>query len=167
MNAGLIASRYARALLLFATERQEEQRVYEDAGTLRQAVLEKGSIPDCVRNLSASMQQFLTLVIRNKRVEHLPAILHLYQVYYRKEKGITRARLVSAAEDPRLADRLSQLMRQQGCETIDFETEVDPDLIGGFILRVDDRQLDASVASQLKQVQKELEANIRKNRKNG
>lgn len=167
MNAGLIASRYAKALLLFAQEKQEDQRVYEDAGELRQALLEKGDIPDCVGHLSASMQQFLALVIRHKRVDYLPAILYLYRDLYRSEKGITSASLTSAAEDPGLSEKITQLMKQLGYANVDLSVETDPALIGGFILQVEDKRLDASIASQLKHIQKELEANIRKNRKNG
>ena len=58
-------------------------------------------------------------------------------------------------------------MKEQGFTTIDFKTEVDPALIGGFIVQVEDKRLDASIASQLKKIRKELEENIRKTRKNG
>ena len=167
MNAGLIASRYATALYLFACETGEETRVYEDARTLKRAVLENGDVTACIESLSAPLQRFLALVIRNKRVEYLPAILHNYRVLYRKEKGITRAWLTTAAENPELVDTLTELMRRQGLTQVDFKTEVDPKLIGGFIVQVDDKRLDASIASQLKTVRKELESRIRKTRNNG
>ena len=70
-------------------------------------------------------------------------------------------------EDPGLAGRLAELMKAQGLTQVDFKTEVNPDLIGGFIVQVEDKRLDASIASQLKQIQKELESRIRKNRNNG
>lgn len=168
MNAGLIASRYAKALLLFANERQDALRVYEDAGALEASLQGNGGdLPDCVRHLSETMQRFLTLVIRNRRTDYLPAILRLYRSFYREDKGITRARLTSASEEPALAETLTQLLKEQGCSEVDFETEVDPALIGGFTVQIEDKRLDASIASQLKHIQKELEANIRKNRKNG
>ena len=167
MNAGLIASRYANALLLFASETQEEERVYDDARSLKRAVSEKENVAACIESLSAPMQRFLTLVIRNKRVEYLPAILHNYRVLYRKEKGITRARLTTAVDEPGLADRLAELMKRQGLTRVDFKTEVNPELIGGFIVQIEDKRLDASLASQLKYIRKELETRIRKTRNNG
>ena len=167
MNAGLIASRYASALLLFASETHEERRVYDDAAALKRAVLEKDDVPSCIKKLSEPMQRFLALVIRNKRVEYLPAILHDYRVLYRKEKGITRAWLTTATENPELAEKLAELMKRQGLTEVDFKTEVNPDLIGGFIVQVEDKRLDASTASQLKQIRKELESRIRKNRNQG
>ena len=167
MDAGLIASRYANALLLFASETKEEKRVYDDAETLKQAVQAKGDLTGCIEKLSAPMQRFLALVIRNKRVEYLPAILHDYRVLYRKAKGITRAWLTTATENPELADKLAQLMKLQGFTEIDFKTEVKPDLIGGFVVQVEDKRLDASIASQLRDIRKEWEEKNRKNRNNG
>jgi len=169
MDTGLIASRYANALLLFAHEQKAEKRVYEDAEALKQALLsgDDATVQACIEKLSEPMQKFLSLVIRNKRVEYLPAILQDYRVLYRKEKGITRAWLTTATEDPGLAERLAELMKLQGFTKIDFKTEVNPDLIGGFVVQVEDRRLDASIATQLQTIRKEWEEKNRKTRKNG
>ena len=169
MDSGLIASRYAHALLLFAHEQQAETRVYEECAALKRAMMsgEEKDMNACVTQLSETMQRFLALVIRNKRVPYLSAILYDYRVLYRKEKGITRAWLTTAAEDPGLADKLATLMRLQGFTEIDFKTEVNPDLIGGFVLQIEDKRLDASIASQLQTIRKEWEEKNRKNRKNG
>ena len=167
MDAGLIASRYAKALYSFACETKDERRVYDDAEALKQALLAKKDVTACIEGLSEPMQHFLALVIRNKRVEYLPAILHSYRALYRKEKGITRAWLTTATENPELVDKLTQLMKLQGFTEIDFKTEVKPDLIGGFIVQVEDKRLDASIASQLRDIRKEWEEKNRKKRNNG
>ena len=167
MDAGLIASRYAQALLLFASETKEEGRVYEDAAALKKAVLSKDDMAGCIERLSEPMQRFLALVIHNKRVEYLPAIMHNYRVLYRKKKGITRAWLTTATENPELADKLAQLMKLQGFTEVDFKSEVNPDLIGGFIVQVEDKRLDASIAAQLRDIRKEWEEKNRNNRNNG
>lgn len=169
MDTGLIASRYAHALLLFAHEQHTETRVYEEAAALKRAMMsgQEKDMTACVAQLSKTMQRFLALVIRNKRVPYLSAILYDYRVLYRKEKGITRAWLTTAAEDPELAGKLETLMQLQGFTEIDFRTEVNPDLIGGFVLQVEDKRLDASIATQLQTIRKEWEEKNRKNRKNG
>lgn len=167
MNAGLIASRYANALMLFAREKHAEDRVYEDAGALRLALGKEEELPECIDKLSEPMQKFVTLVIRNKRVEYLSAILRAYRALYRKENGITKALLTTASEDPQLAGKLAELMKAQGFSKVDFRTEVNPELIGGFVLQVDDKRLDASIATQLRTIRKELEAKNRKYRNNG
>ena len=58
-------------------------------------------------------------------------------------------------------------MRLQGFTDIDFKTEVNPDLIGGFIVQVEDKRLDASISSQLREIRKEWEEKNRKKRYNG
>ena len=167
MNAGLIASRYANALLLFASEQKAEKQVYDDAAALRDAMRKEEDVEGCIAGLCEPMRRFLTLVIRNKRVEYLPAILHTYRKLYRHEKGITRAWLTTATENQDLADRLTELMKAQGFTEVDFRTEVNPDLIGGFIVQVEDQRLDASIATQLRTIRKEWEEKNRKTRKNG
>lgn len=167
MDAGLIASRYANALFLFASETKEEKRVYDDAAALRLALQEKNDVAGCIEKLCEPLQRFLALVIRNKRVEYLPAILQDYRALYRRKKGITRACLTTAVENQELAEKLAELMKRQGFTKIDFKTEVNPDLIGGFIVQVEDKRLDASIASQLRDIRKEWEENNRKKRNNG
>lgn len=162
MNAGLIARRYANALLLFAKEEQEADRVYEDAQALIDTLRSNGDLTACIESQSPTMRKFLTLVLRNKRAEYLSAILSAYRKLYRQENGITRAWLTTAEEEPQLAEKLALLMKEQGFTKVDFKTEVDPSLIGGFIVQVEDKRLDASIASQLKNIRKELEAKIRK-----
>lgn len=167
MNQGLIARRYAEALLAFSREEDTSGRVYDDAKLLDDALQSGQGIPDCIEGLCATMRKFLTLVIRNKRGESLPSILKAFRRLYRKENGITRAWLTTAAENPEMVEQLTALMRKQGFSKIDFKTEVDPSLIGGFVVQIEDKRLDASIATQLKRIRKELEAKIRKNAKNG
>ena len=167
MNSGLISSRYANALMVFAQEKNAEDRVYEDSAALRKALADKEGLPDCIERLSEPMQKFIALVLRNKRAEYLPAILRSFRILYRREKGITKAVLTTAAEDPELAGNLAQLMMLQGFNKVEFKTEVNPELIGGFTLQVEDKRLDASIASQLRTIRKEWEDKNRKNRNNG
>lgn len=167
MNAGLIASRYANALMRYAQEKGVEDRLYEEAGSLRRAFGKDEEVQACIAGLSEPMQKFLSLVIRNKRVEFLTEILRVFRIGYRKEKGITQALLTTAAEEPALAGKLRTLMQAQGFTQVDFKTEVNPELIGGFVLRVEDKRLDASIATQLRTIRKEWEEKNRKLRNNG
>jgi F-type H+-transporting ATPase subunit delta len=167
MDSGLIATRYAHALLLFAREQKAEKRIYDDADALNKVLQSQDGVPGCIEQLCEPMQRFLALVIRNKRVNNLPDILHAYRALYRKEHGITRAWLTTATENPELAARLAELMKLRGFTKVDVCTEVNPDLIGGFIVQIEDKRLDASIASQLRTIRKEWEEKNRKTRKNG
>jgi F-type H+-transporting ATPase subunit delta len=42
---------------------------------------------------------------------------------------------------------------------IEIEERVDPELIGGFVLRLDDKQIDTSIASQIKELRSSFENN--------
>ena len=167
MNDGLIASRYAGALLTFAKEEHAGQRVYEEAETLRQALASPGGLAACIDGLSETMKRFLELVIRNKRVDCLDDILRVYRIRYRKENGIVRAWLTTATDYPSLEEKLTLLMKEQGFNKVDFKTEINPNIIGGFVIQIEDKRLDASIASQLKHIRKEMEAQTRKTRQHG
>ena len=151
MNDGLIASRYAGALLTFAKEEHAGQRVYEEAETLRQALASPGGLAACIDGLSETMKRFLELVIRNKRVDCLDDILRVYRIRYY----------------PSLEEKLTLLMKEQGFNKVDFKTEINPNIIGGFVIQIEDKRLDASIASQLKHIRKEMEAQTRKTRQHG
>lgn len=171
MNSGLIAPRYAQALLTFSAEEKAQERVYRDAYALQDALQAKKvtdeSLATCIEGLSDTMRKFIALVIHNKRVDYLPAILKYYRVLYRHEHGITQAWLTTADEQPGLVEKLTLLMKEQGFTKVDFKTEIDPGIIGGFVVQIEDKRLDASIASQLKKIRKELEERIRKTHKNG
>ena len=62
-----------------------------------------------------------------------------------------------AAESPALEEKLRQILASAIDGTILFTSKVDPDLIGGFVLEVDDRQLNASAKSQLEKIRRKLD----------
>ena len=63
MNDGLIASRYANALLLFAKEEQAAERVYDDAHALNQALRSPEGLQACIEGLSEPMKKFITHIM--------------------------------------------------------------------------------------------------------
>lgn len=73
-----------------------------------------------------------------------------YITLYRKQKNVIRGKLITAAA---VSDDTEQKMRQMVESntngTVEFETEVEPDIIGGFILEYDTYRMDASVKSKL------------------
>ena len=44
--------------------------------------------------------------------------------------------------------------------SIEVEERVDPDLIGGFVLRLDDRQIDASILAQINELKSSFDKNL-------
>lgn len=163
MNTGLVATRYARALLEFAHQQGVLERVHTDVLAFQQALHDElsvsgddGILSACIPKLGPAMQQFLRVVVMNGRADSLPAMLRQFIILYNDEKGIATASLISAAPMPTLEKKLLALLHDKGYTDVDFTTTVDPSLIGGFILQIEDQRLDASLASQLKQIKQEF-----------
>ncbi len=68
---------------------------------------------------------------------------------YYKSVGIRRAHLTSAVQTEGLEDKIRTLLEKQTGEKVLMDSKVDPGIVGGFIVEVDDYILDASVARQL------------------
>lgn len=177
MDTGLIARRYARALADFADSNGEMPRVAEEAGEfltawnrigeLREALASPVLLPDAkvsvVRqalggSLSASFEGFLRLVIRHRREKWLCFMMPAFSDIYKERYGIIDVTLTTAAAvDDELVGRLSaQVGIRTHSREVRMHRQVDPSLIGGFRLRMDDRLLDASLATQLRRLQQKL-----------
>lgn len=162
MNSGLISSRYATALLQFAREENAAGDVYSDAMELLSSLDDEQALPGCIEKCTDQTRTFISLVIKNGRVECLKSILRRFITLYRKSEGITKAALTVAAPSPQLEERLQELLRERGLRKVEFESTVDPGLLGGFVLQVDDLRLDASLRRGLLSIQKEFEDKNRK-----
>ena len=86
------------------------------------------------------------------------AIAREYAALYRREKGIYKVEVVSAAplsdsDEKRLKDLINKNL-QGG--TMEYSSRVNPDLIGGFTVTIDNRKLDASVSNEFKQLRVSL-----------
>lgn len=83
-----------------------------------------------------------------------------YISLYRQQQNITRGKLITAvAVNTATEQKMKQLVESKTRGTVEFETEVNPDIIGGFILEYDTYRMDASVSSQLRTILKQLKHN--------
>ncbi len=180
MNDSSIAVRYAKALYESAFESKVSDLVLLDLrylDTLIQEVPEFSEIihspiiqvSDKLKMMTMVVKdqcqeltfRFLEMITRNKREGYLPAMIRKYFQLYRKDQGIVRATLSTVLVNQE--DTMSEikvLLKEKYQAEVELEQAQDPDLIGGFILRVEDKQLDASVASQLKKIRRELEQSV-------
>ena len=204
MNTGIIATRYATALLklveetgsgeLVAAQVQVIEKALDEVPDFRRAVddpavaavqkisLFEASLKD---SMAQELHKFLELLIRNGRIGDVRLVLTTFVTEYYRSRHIKRARLVVAdpalldpeptpsdpvpvegslrqAQRPALESRLRELIgKETGCELL-LETKVDPSLIGGFVVEVEDMILDASVSRQLDVIRHQF---IEKNRR--
>jgi F-type H+-transporting ATPase subunit delta len=149
MNTGVISRRYATALLKYVTESGHGEQVYAQVKALL-------SDPDSApQPLSEDLQKFTALLVRNGRMELVKLIFSSFLRQYEAQAGIHVARLRTAVDSPALQEKLRSFVREKIGGTVEFTTEVDPGLIGGFVLEVDGCRMDASVARQLGDIRKQ------------
>ena len=100
---------------------------------------------------------FLHLIIRKRRETHIPAICRYFLSLARKDQNIQSAVLTTAAEiDPAVIKKMVALIEKELKVKIELSTQIKPEIIGGMILRLDDKQYDASIALQLKKIRQNL-----------
>ena len=170
MYTGLIASRYASALAEFSAANGDEERTYDEVRRLIGLYRRDRSLRDVLfspvvgdeaklevlrgafgRPMSASLEGFVRLVLRHRREHYLYFMFYSFTDLYRRRHNIREALLVTAAPvDDRFAGRV--------CRAAESRThgEVRLELIGGFVFRMDDVLIDASVAAQLKLLRRKL-----------
>ena len=97
------------------------------------------------------------LTIANNRELYLAGISRCYIDMADKYNGITRARLTTVAKvNDATLERIKSLVRDSSGTTVMLEQVTDPDITGGFILKVEDNFIDGSVRTQLRKIEKEL-----------
>lgn len=175
MNESQISVRYAKALFMSASEKKNLDQVFRDMELLTEAckmeefqyilvlptlqVSQKSRAINTVfkASMSDTSLALIDLVIKNKREVYLPGIARNLMDLYRKAKGIRNAKLLTAhAVDEETLRGIKELIAETYDADVELNTSVDEDLIGGFVLTVEDLQYDASVATSLKKLKKQL-----------
>ena len=172
MDLGVISVRYARALLKSATELKLEDQVYKEMQTLSRSFLEvpelrftidnpmlskdkklKLIVTACGENVGELTKKFVALVLKEDREKTLQFMAASYITLYRQQKNIIRGSLTTAAPVSKdTEDRMRRMVESKTKGTVEFKTEVDPNIIGGFILEYDTYRMDASVKSKLNKI---------------
>jgi F-type H+-transporting ATPase subunit delta len=97
-------------------------------------------------------------VVKQGREQFLLFMLHSFIQLYQQKNGIADVLLTTAAPIGKSIEKeIGELVRKNAdCRSVQVETNVDERLIGGFVLRIADRQMDSSVATQLAQLERTL-----------
>jgi F-type H+-transporting ATPase subunit delta len=101
--------------------------------------------------------QFFILVTKNGREQLLPEIAAQFERQLMKNRGIVSGSIVSATPltektKQEILDRIAPAFEG----SLQLSESVDPSLLGGFVIRIEDKQIDASVANKLKELRQEL-----------
>jgi len=168
-----ITTPYAEAFLQVAESRKEVDQVVDQAKAvlalwhespeLRQAmaspVLEveakKAALEKLFTDqLTPSFLNLLKLLADRQRIALLDAVLLRFLELYRQLRRITLARVASATplSDEQQAELNKKVQLIAGTKAVEFDLTVDPALIGGFVVSLDSRVIDASLAGQVRRL---------------
>lgn len=180
MNHSKISSRYAKALLISAKEKNILDEIEKDFLYIENLLKEvkefsfiiedpfikndkKISLVNSIikNNINKLSSDFIKLIFKNKRDEFFTDIVRVFLDKYRKEKGVkkvilTLTREISSKTKENIINTVKNIYKAE----VEVSEKINPDLIGGFILRVEDLQLDSSVANKLQYIKKQLTSTI-------
>lgn len=165
------ASRYVRSLLGLAQDQGVLDEVHRDMQLIDKTCEESYDLVVMLRNpiirhdkkrvilkkifdgkVHHLTMAIIEIVTRKNREGLLPTIAHEFHNAYNDFKGIQKASITSTIElDGELRAEIVAIVKElSNKKTIELNEKVDKDLIGGFILNVGDKQIDASISSKLK-----------------
>lgn len=184
MNDSLIPARYAKAFFKLVEEKKIEKEVYQamrnliaafegsegkdlrlaianpyvDRDRKRELILTAAGVEKGSSECKEAINDLLSLLFRNNRIDEFRNIVYAFDSIYRKENNISRVKVTWAAKpteetEKRLKDMIIPRLGKGGME---YSSAIDPSLIGGFKIAIDNDQLDASVANELRQLRQQI-----------
>ena len=176
MNESKISVRYAKALFGLVKEDNTLDIHRKDIELLYQCIREVPELQFAIQSPVIKVSEkislfkeafgesfhpiiisFINLVLENRREEYLEGICRHFLKLIRAEQGIRSAEFVTAVPlDEQLRQSIIRLIAKKYHCQVDLHEKVDKSIIGGFILRVDDQQTDASISSKLNRIKTEL-----------
>lgn len=180
MSVQRISARYAKSLIDLASEQNKLERVKEDVEyfleasrvrelylLLKSPIVHTSTKRKVFQRLFSDRfdeltKAFLDIILRKGRESFLSEIAEAFLEQYRELKEISKVKLTTAiALTPEKLDEIRQKILSSGVTlpNLEMETTVDPEILGGFILELRDKQYDASVAHQLDEMRKTFTKN--------
>ena len=178
MKNGTVGETYVKALISVAAEKHMEEKVekeleYTDEVCRKIPVLvtfiqnaglsaEKKQLAALLAytkdNFSNTLKNFITVLVKRKRLDILPYICNLYKKEKNRLAGITTGvlKLANSVDKNIVAEIEKRLSGKLG-KTSKLRTVIEPELIGGFNIKIDGREIDGSLAGELRKLQTKLE----------
>ena len=169
-----VASRYAKSLLTLALEQGELENAYNDMKLvsetcdsskdisllLQSPIVKPDKKTEILKEIFASRLSklslsFIDIIIRKRRENYLEAIAREFLHQYKSHKNILTAIVTSAVGlDDKIRSEIMKIVRDSANAEVELVEKADNDLIGGLILRIGDKQIDASIQRKLLNLRK-------------
>jgi F-type H+-transporting ATPase subunit delta len=179
MKETRVAIRYAKSLLSLAKEQGVLEEVKNDMDLVSQTCADnkdfelllkspivKGDKKLAILNAVLENQvnqmtlAFVEIITKKGRESVLAEIAESFINQYRSDKNITTALIKTAVPmTDELRTQIQELIKQSAKGEVELVEEVDAELVGGFVLRISDQQVNTSIQNQLHKLKREFDAN--------
>ena len=175
MSGTRAAIRYAKAFLDLAISAGNEQEVYKDMALISSTINGNEELNNFIQNPTISVgvkesaltevfagttkltKSLFHLLFENKRFEILGDIVSQYILLSDENNGFQVVKVTTAIPmDSVLEAKVSEKIKEFSTKKITIVNTIDPSIIGGFILRMGDKQYNASVSSRLQNLKREF-----------
>ena len=175
MTGTRAASRYAKAIFEIASSKGQAEIVGKDMLGIAELIQSNAELKEFILNPTVSVEaknaallkifaganditkSLFRLLFENKRFEILAEVAQQFNAQFDEMNGVELAKVTTAF--PITADLQNQVLAKIATisdKKITIENIVDPSIIGGFILRIGDKQYNASVANRLQELRREF-----------
>lgn len=171
-----VASRYAKSLFDLAIELKELDGIYNDMILVEKVCSENRALVTTLKNpivrydfklrvlqqifgkhVKKSTSTFFSLICRKNRAQILPACSEVFITLYNEYKGIIRSTVTSAVTlSESTKNDFQSIISKATKKQVELEAKTDTSLIGGYILRIGDLQVDDSIKTKLNDLGREL-----------
>jgi F-type H+-transporting ATPase subunit delta len=170
-----IADVYARALFEVAEERDLLDPIHDELTQFSDALSEnrqlqtfffspyfsteekKAGLKKAVTGADPAFMNFLEALIERHRMPAIFRIKARYQDMWEDARDLLPVQLTSAIElDSSTVASIGERIGEQTKRTVELKSNVDPDILGGIVLRVGNVILDASIRNRLEQLRKQV-----------
>lgn len=173
------AYRYAKSLISLAEEKDVLEQVYSDMLLFTDVVEKNKEFPRILKNPIINHEKKLNIlrkifkdkvhpmtlaifeiITRKNREAILPQIAKSFHQQYNVLKGIEEAKVITTFPlDERTREQFKNIVRKKTGNDVELKEEVNESLIGGYILKIGDLQIDESINSKLKELRLQFSRN--------
>ncbi|UPT68794.1 MAG: ATP synthase F1 subunit delta [Sphingobacteriales bacterium JAD_PAG50586_3] len=179
-GTGIVATRYAKSLFDLAKEQGQQEVVFADMAVIAEACRgnrdlvnvfnspvintdkKKAIVEEVFKGAIGTLTMaFLNIILTKRREHYVPGIAAEYLKMYNLFKGIETASVTTAVPlDEETRNKISAMVHAQTGKEVQLTEKIDADIIGGFILRFGDKQIDTSVSGKIRELGKEFDQNL-------
>jgi ATP synthase F1 delta subunit len=170
-----IAQVYARALFEVAKERDILDEIHDELGAFTKALHEnrelsvfffspyfsseekKNGLRRAVTGADPAFMNFLEALLERHRMPAIFRIRARFEQLWDEENKLLPVELTSSVElDQQIVQSIGERIGEQTGQKVELSSKVDPDILGGLVVRVGNYVLDASIRNRLNQLRKQV-----------